>query len=357
MAAAAQLPGRRVLVLERHDSVVNKHRGCLGLLLPIGERVEVRGENLFLHGQDLFVEGGVRQRFNRLELRGKRERTQFELPRPLVLINEGRLKGALLRRIREIGAEVRVGSAVRDVDTDGREARVRTDEEHQARVLLGTDGSNSIVRRSLGYKREKSAVLFQRELKLSQLDVPAETLHIQMDNIRNLFFAFGLGDAYLASVMQVVGVRQVPGNLEDHLVDQAERLGAGRTLAARGAVVRLFSPATFSYRQNVILAGDALATYGLASITGALTMGALAGRAIHRFLAGSRYALPEYHGEWRKLTIQSWTEKLRWIMPVLSRIDADRLDRMLRASRGGNDRSAAANLVWRIPAILMRLFV
>lgn len=356
MAAAAQLPGHRVLVLERHDSVVTKRRGSLGLLLPVGDKIDVRGENLYLQGLDLFVEGGVRQRFTHLELRGTRERVNFHLERPLVLLNEGRLKGALLRRIREIGAEVRVGSAVREVDSDGREARVRTDQEVQARVLLGADGVNSIVRRSLGFRREKLAVLFQREIKLSSLEVPAETLQIQMDDIRNLFFAYPLGESYLASVIQVVGPRQVPEDLEERLEDRVERLGAGRALAARGAVVRLFSPATTSYRNNVVLAGDALASFGLASITGALTMGTLAGQTIQRYLSGSRYALPEYHGEWRKHTHQGMIEKLRWTLPVLSRFEENRVDRVIKATRGGHQRSAG-NLLWRLPAILYRLLV
>jgi flavin-dependent dehydrogenase len=345
MAAAAQLPGRKVLVLERHDSVVTKRRGSLGLLLPVGDRVDVRGENLYLQALDLFVEGGVRQRFTRLEVRGQRERVDFHLRKPLVLLNEGRLKGALLRRIREIGAEVQVGSTVREVDTDGREARVRTGQEHLARVLLGADGVNSIVRRSLGLRRDKLAVLFQREVKLSNLDVASETLHIQIDDYRNIFFAYPLGENYLASVIQVVGPREVPQDLEERLEDRVARLGNGRTLAARGAVVRLFSPSTTSFRNNVILAGDALASFGLASITGALTMGGLAGRSINRYLSGSRYALPEYHKEWRQHTHQGFIEKLRWTVPVLSRIQENRVDRVLRAARGSHQRSAGNNLL------------
>jgi flavin-dependent dehydrogenase len=358
MAAASCLPGRKLLVLERHDSVVSKHRGSLGFLLPIGDRVEVRGENLYSPRLDLFVEGGLRQRFSRLQLRGQRERIDFHLSRPLLLLNEQRLKGALLRRIREKGAEVRVGTAVREVDTDGREVKIRTEEEHRARVLVAADGVNSMVVRSLALRREKLAVLFQREVELDRLDVPADTLLMQIDDYRNYFFAYSLGDKFLASVIQIVGPREVPDDLQERLLDRTERLGAGRPLAARNAIVRLHEPLGVSFKDNVVLTGDALATYGFAGICGALTMGAMAGEAINRLLAGSHYALPDYHNNWRKATSQGFLEKLRWLSPVLSRLNARRIDRMVRATRGGsNGRAAPANLLWRLPAILLRFFV
>jgi flavin-dependent dehydrogenase len=358
MAAASQLPGRKLLVLEQHDNVVAKHRGGLGFLLPIGDRIDVRGENLYSKTLDLCIEGGLRQRFSRLQLRGQRERIDFQLRRPLLLLNEGRLKGALLDRIREKGAEVRVGAAVREVDTDGREARIRTEEEHQARVLIGADGVNSMVVRSMALRREKIGVLFQREVELDRLDVPAETLLVQIDDYRNLFCAFSLGEKYLASVIQIVGPREVPGDLEERLLDKTERLGAGRPLAARSAIVRLYEPLGISSRDNIVMTGDALATYGLAGVSGAISMGAMAGSAVNRLLAGSHYALPEYHDNWRKATSQGWLQKMRWLSPLLSRLNARRVDRLVRATRGSpNGISAPDNLLWRLPAILVRLLV
>lgn len=358
MATASQLRGRRLLVLERHDSVVAKHRGSLGFLLPIGDQIDVRGENLYSKTLDLFIEGGLRQRFSRLQLRGRRERIDFHLKRPLLLINEGRLKGALLRRIREQGAEVRVGTTVRDVFTDGREARIRTEEEHRARVLVGADGGNSIVVRSMALRREKMAVLFQREVELDRLDVPAETLLVQVDDYRNYFFAFSLGEKYFASVIQVVGPREVPDNLEERLIDKTERLGAGRPLSAKSAIVRLYEPLGISFRDNVVLTGDALAAYGLASISGAMTMGAMAGSAVNRLLAGSHYALPDYHCNWRKATSQGILQKMRWLSLLLPRLDSRRVDNLVRAAHGGSNGSlASANLLWRLPAILLRFFM
>ena len=86
-------------------------------------------------------------------------------------------------------------------------------------------------------------------------------------------------------------------------------------------------------------------------------MGSLAGEAINRLLAGSRYALPDYHDNWRKATSQGFLEKMRWLSPVLSRLNARRIDRMVKATRGPSGRAAPANLLLRLPAVLVRFFV
>jgi flavin-dependent dehydrogenase len=356
LACAAQMPGRRLLVLERHDSVVSKQRGGLGLLLPVGEKVEIRGGDLFLNGPNLLVEGGVRGRLSRLEIRGHLERIDLTLSRSLIQIDEGRIKGALLRRIRENRVEVRVGVAVREVDTDGRSARVRADEDHQTRLLVGADGAHSVVVRSLGLRRERSAMLFQRELEVDRLDIPPETLVVQIDDAKNYFVAQPLGDRYLACLFQWVAPRGVPADLEAVLQDKVERLGAGRTLAARGAVVRLQRPLAISFRDNVLLTGDAAAVWGLATIGGALTMGSLAGQAANRFLAGSSYALPGYDEAWRKGTQQGLLQRLSWLSPVFSRLSGNRIDDLLRAIRGPTQRRLApGSVLWRMPNILWRL--
>ncbi len=355
LAAAAKMPGRNLLVLERHDSVVTKQRGSLGLLLPFGEKAEVQGDDLYLPDLDLFVEGGVRKRFRRMQVRGIRERADFNLKHDLVLLNEGRIKGALLRRIREKGAEVKVGAAVRDMDTDGKEVLVRTDQEYSSRILLGADGVGSVVARSLRFRRDRLAVVFQREGEWNRMDLDPETLLLQIDDARNYFVAFSLGDRTFAAVVQGTAPKQVPDDLESRLLDRAQRLGAGRLLSARGAVVRLLAPTTQAYRDNVLLSGDALASFGFSSITGALAMGSLAGQTMNRFLAGSRYALPDYQKNWRKQTGQGMLTKLRYAWPLWDRVNGQRIDRMLRAHQ--NSQGDSRSLARALPAMLWRLFV
>lgn len=358
LACAAQLPGRRVLVLERHDSVVNKHRGGTGFYLPFGNELEARGDNLFLKGLDLLVESGIRSRIQHLELRGHRERIVLPLRRPLLALDERRIKGALLRRVLELGGDVKVSTPVREVDSDGRFARVRAEEDHQARVLVGADGSQSLVAHSLHLNRDKLAVLFQREMELDRLDLPQGTLLIQVDDAANFFMAMFTGQRYLAMVVQLVGPRGVPTDLDKLLRDKIERLGAGKALVSRSAIVRILEPSPLAYRDNVVLTGDALSTYGISSIAGALTQGQLAGAAVGRLLAGSSYSLPDYQAKWRKATGRTTLEHLHRLAPLLTRIRADRLDRAIKKMRGGSQGPLDLRWFWpRLPGVLLRLFM
>jgi flavin-dependent dehydrogenase len=359
LACAAMMPGRRVLVLERHDSVVTKRRGGFGFLLPVGDAAEVRGQDLFLKAVNLLVEGGVRGRLNHVELRGRRERVDLHLHRPLMVLDEGRIKGAMLRKVREQGVEVRLRMPVRDFQVEDREILVRAEEDFRARLLVGADGSHSLVARSLGGHREQAALLFQRELEVQRQDFPEETLRLEIDERQRLFIAFPVGDRVVACGCQFVAPRGVPDDLDGFLRDRLDRLPAGRALAGREAVVRLSGRAPLSFQGHVMLAGDAVAALGFATIGGAISMGALAGQAATRVLSGSRYALPDYHRRWRQQTSQRLIERAPWVFPLLARLRADRIDGLLRALRGPHRKSSvdAGDLWWRLPSMVWNLVV
>ncbi len=333
LAAAAQLASRRVLVLEGQSSLLHKQRGSLGLGLPFGARLEARGDELVLPEHRLHVPGGVRGLVRRLELRGHRERAFLPLARAWCIVDERRLKGAWLRRLVDAGVEVRLGTPAREVHTDGREACVRADVELQARVVLGTDGAHGPVAQHVNPRREKLGVLFQREVEVDRLELDRGTLMIHLLEAGRWFLALGLGERCLASVIEVLGPHGVPGPLDGLLADRLERLGGRRRLATRAAVVRLLAPAARAYRGNVLAAGDGLATFGLATLSGAMACGALAGQAAGRFLAGSAFALPDYQQRWRQAAGQIGLERLRWLAPPLAWLDPDRLDRLLRLGR------------------------
>jgi hypothetical protein len=87
-------------------------------------------------------------------------------------------------------------------------------------------------------------------------------------------------------------------------------------------------------------------------------MGRLAGTSVNRLLAGSRYALPDYQSKWRKVTGQASIERMRFLWPLLARVEGNRVDKLIRAARGQAPGGVSgSNLLWRLPAILWRLFV
>ncbi|NMB75765.1 MAG: hypothetical protein GYA21_11640 [Myxococcales bacterium] len=359
LAAAQQFPGRRVVVVEQSASITRKRRVCLGVLPSFVEAYEARGNDLFLKPIRLLVEGGLAGQIGRVLVQGSRERVEIALHRPWWVVNPERLKGALLRRARETGAEVRTGVTVHQVNGDEHEVRVRGAGDLAARVLVGADGVNSVAARLLCPQRKILGMLFSREVEFERWPLPPQTLLLQWLGVGRVLLALPGPEHNLAAVLEVVGPRGIPGDLDVLLRDRIERLGGGRVIASREAVTRLYAPASYSRRDNILLAGDSIASFGISGIGVALTMGAIAGRAANRFLSGSRYALPDYHSRWRRATSQAAFERLSWLQPLLSRLDPERLDAVLRAMRGRRRGAAveARELPARLPAMLLRLFV
>jgi len=359
LAAALQFPGRRVVVFERNESITHRQRACLGVLFGDSEFFEPRGEDLFLRPVRLLVEGGCAGTIERLAVQGQRERAEISLSRSWPVANPERLKGALLRRARDMGVEVRTGFAVRQLIGDGREVRARGASEEAARVLIGADGTNSLVARWLDPHREALGILFAREVEFERWTLAPKTLFLQCLGVGHFLAALPGTDRHYAWMLHVVGPKGVPLDLDSALQDSVERLGGGRITAAREAVTRLFAPASLSRRDNVLLAGDAVASFGISGIGAAVAMGALAGRAANRYLSGSRYALPDYHRRWRRVTRQATVERVLWAQPLLARLDPDRVDSLLRAMKGRRRSSVipAGDIVARLPAMLLGLFL
>lgn len=358
LACAIRLPGRSVLVLERHPSVVEKYRGGFGAYLAIGDDIETYGDSVFLKGLGLHVKSGLMERIEILEIRGYRERYSVKLRKPIVVLDERRIKGALYRRALEVGAEIRVDSPVREVAVAQNLCRVRSDEDYESRVLVGADGSQSLVAHHLHLNREKIAVLFQREAEVDMLDLAPSTMLVQVDSQGHWYSAMPFNGRYLVSVIQVLSPKGVPSNLDELLLDRIERLDGGRCITARTSIVKIREPASISYKDNVILAGDAVSAFGFSSISGALTQGAIAGASISRYLAGSSYAFPDYEKRWRKATAQNKLELLKWLFPFFARIGAHSLDKAISTLEMGDvDGPWGLFSKARGSAALLRLFL
>ncbi len=358
LACATRLPGRSVLVLEKNPSVVEKYRGGFGAYLPIGDDIEAYGKSVFLEGLGLHVEGGLLERIERLEIRGYRERYSLDLKKPIILLNERRIKGALYRRALEVGVDVVVDSPVREVSFGQNFCKVRSNDDFEARVLVGADGSQSLVAHQLNLNRDKIAVLFQREAEVDMLDLAPRTMLVQVDAQGHWYVAMPYNGRYLVSVIQVLSPKGVPSNLDKLLLDRIERLDGSRCISIRTSIVKILEPSPVSYKDNVILAGDSVSAYGFSSISGALTQGSMAGASVSRFLAGSSYAFPDYEKKWRKATAQNKLELLKWLFPLGARVGAHRVDRAISTlTLGNSDGPWGLFTRAREIAALLRLFL
>jgi flavin-dependent dehydrogenase len=208
--------------------------------------------------------------------------------------------------------------------------------------------------------REKLAVMFQKEAELSHLDTDtdSDTLIIQIDSYADWFSVIPMGERVLVSAVNIVGPRGVPADLDARLMDKIESMGGGRCLHTRAAVVSISEPAEKSFKENIILSGDSVSGYGMATIFGALSQGILAGQAVHRYLAGSHYSFPDYDVRWRKATSQGLLNSFRYLLPILTRLKGSRIDKVVEAMNGKGIGPFQKGPFWlRIPSVLYRLLV
>ena len=64
--------------------------------------------------------------------------------------------------------------------------------------------------------------------------------------------------------------------------------------------------------KNIIMAGDAVASFSMATITGAMLMGMLAGDAVLKKIEGAADAFGEYDKKWRKELKQASMDNMQY---------------------------------------------
>ncbi|RME27371.1 MAG: hypothetical protein D6806_04740, partial [Deltaproteobacteria bacterium] len=170
--------------------------------------------------------------------------------------------------------------------------------------------------------------------------------------------AFHDGNCFRTLMLRFTGPRGDASGLDAQLDDWSERMGAGRILDSRGAMVRLLDQASDCCREGVLLCGDSAAFASFAGIRGAMAAGMLAGDIATRLLAGSRYALADYRKNLAKAVGCGWLRKLAYLGPILGRIDGDRLDAILASASDSSGRVVDGTALWlRLPLLAMRLIL
>jgi flavin-dependent dehydrogenase len=339
LAAACQLQGRGVLLLERHGSILEKKRASLGLMLPWGEQPRLSGRKLYCPGLDLVVEDGLIARYRRLELRVGEE--SIRLPIDAVLVDESRLKGALLKKALAAGARLATANPVRHLVGEGRSVRVVAEKDFQARVVIGADGALGQSAHLLGQGREYQRLLYAREIVLGRLDLEQDRLLLHAGQSAALIIALSEGERCRALALQVAGVREPPADLRRELEDFVEGHGGDRVLESWTAMVPLYRPREAVCRPEFVLTGDGAAPWGMAGIGGALAAGVLAGQVGSRLLAASQFAAADYRRQWRRVTGLGASA---WLGPAIIWL-LTRQDKLKKAVE--LMRSMSSHLPWR----------
>lgn len=205
------------------------------------------------------------------------------------LIDKSRLLQAIACQAAENGAEIHVGEEVLEVRVDEDCVKVRTRKrEYTASVVIGADGYNSTVARSLG---------------ITEKSEPIPTIQYVMVNCRISYpdaVRFFLGNEvapkgyawifpYNEKMAEVgIGVRGAPAReyLDKFVKRFTDELGGGQVIDFRGAPVPIGGMISEPVRERVIIVGDAAGTVipltgaGIhSSIAAGLAAGKVAGEA------------------------------------------------------------------------------
>jgi geranylgeranyl reductase family protein len=302
--AARQLAGRgaRVLLLDKQTFPRDK---------PCGGGVTLRAASL----QDVDLAPVVEQTIYgaRFSLRlGPAFERRFE--RPLTYMTQRcRLDAHLAERAVESGADMHDGEAVREVDLEanggagfphrgsGFSLTVRTDRDaYTARVLIGADGANGIIGRSIGLRPTfEEAVALEGNVPFAS-GVPEEWRDVVALDLGGLAGGYGWVFPKLDHLNVGVGAWKYAGfTLRSKLAQLAERYGfdAATLENLRGHHLPVRTPGTPIAYGPVALAGDAAGLVDPLSGEGihmAFASGRLASEQALRILAGEAADMAAY---------------------------------------------------------------
>lgn len=165
LCCALNLKGKKVLVLETRKEIARKHRGSQCSLYPFGERYEVDGNDIYFHKNKIRAHNAFMGQLTHMEFATGEQKLIANSKNPSIVVDEGKIKGAIEHRCREAGVDIITGAKVRTVETNGEHVSVYTEKKYDAQYLVGADGAHSQVIRHLPIKRRKMGVLQSWKLK------------------------------------------------------------------------------------------------------------------------------------------------------------------------------------------------
>ncbi len=289
---------------------------------------------------------------------------------PTYSINKTMYLQELALRAAEEGAEIHVREEVKAVVRKDSYMHVKTNRGvYIAKVVIGADGYNSVVARSLGVKEKSEAIPTVIYLMVNvKLKDPDSARFYLGNNVAPKGYAwiFPKGD----KVAEVgIGVRggRAKLYLDKFVKEHSDELGDAQVIDYRGAPVPIGGIISNNIGDGFILVGDAAGT--VIPLTGAgMHSGGVAGLA-----AGKVAALAVNEGDWSKKSLLRWRrEYSKWIdkirlslkvMRFLERLsdkelndlaDVLRPDDIVKLANGENVFSVARRLL-RHPGLSFKL--
>lgn len=341
---APELVGRTLILEKAHHP---RHKLCGGGLLPDAE--------LILRHLGLDVSGIPHcdidwAQFD-YEGKGFRMRAQRGDPIAFRTIRRHEFDAWLAGAARERGFQILEDCAVKGVSIEGDEARVETDKgEYRARVVVGADGSKSVVRRTV-IPQEKTHTA--RLLEIMTEPRPEQSFHKQA----NSYFDF----KYLPRGIQGyswdfpaiengkpvrmrgiydsnVQAHKAEISLPDALADELARHGYDlQDYKLEGHPLRWFEAASKFSAPHILLAGDAAGTDALfgEGISIALGYGELAARAVCSAFASGDFSFRRYRQSLLRSELGKALRRRTWMAKFYYRLRSRLIQAFVWRNLGG----------------------
>jgi flavin-dependent dehydrogenase len=357
LCCGLKLKGKRVLIVEARKVIARKNRGCQCSLYPIGESFDFEGDDIYFQNNKIKVPAGVVARIKRTEVVSGEHKLVTTLPNIMPIIDEAIIKGTIENLCREAGVDIITGSKVRAVKIDGQRVSIDSDKKYDADYLVGADGANSLVMKYLPLKRKKIGSLLELEVEADSMDLPDNGFYAEIKKVMVGIYAQPYYKGYMLGVFQGLGVDGTRIDIKEYLEESLKKLNVKGVTRTYGSSIPIHLSASSSYYKNVIMAGDAVGSFSMITITGAMMAGLLAGEALLKKMEGDGNAFQEYDKKWRKILKQGSMDGMKYLFPILKRLNEKRMGRLLGALEGADLGSVGKGYyLKRIPGIIGAFF-
>lgn len=357
LCCGLKLKGKRALILESRNAIARKHRGCQCGLYTFGETFSIEGNDVKFHKNNIKVPHAIMAKLSNMELVCGGRQLVSTIKPPMPIIDEGKIKGTIENLCKESGVDIIINSKVKSIETDGQRVTVYADKKYDAKYLVGADGANSQVIKYLPFKRKRIGSLLELEVEAEDMDIADGSMYGEMRGIKIGLYAQPYGGRYLLGVYQTLGMKDERIDLKRYLDESINQLKVKGINCRYGCSMPIHLAAPSSYDQNIIMAGDAVGSFSLITITGAMMAGLLAGEAVMKKMEGVEDAFKEYDKKWRKVLHQGSMNSMRYFFFLLRRLNERRMGRLFKTLEGSDLGSVGKGYyLKRIPGIIKAFF-
>ena len=357
LCCGLKLKGKKVLILEARKEIARKNRGCQCSLYPFGESFGLEGDDINFHKNNFRARNAVMARLTHLEFESGGHKLISTPKDPMPIVDEGKVKGTIENLCREVGVRIVTGEKVRSIETNGSKVSVYTDKKYEADYLVGADGANSLVMRHLPLKRKKIGSLLEMEIEADYMDIPGNGFYTEIQGMMKGFYAQPYGEGYMLGVFQGLGMNGKKIDLKAYLEEAMKKMKVKTITRRYGCSMPVHLSASSSYYKNIVMTGDAVGSFSMVTITGAMLMGLLVAEAIIKKMEGDVSAFEEYDKKWRKDMQQGSMDGLKYIFFLLRRLNEKRLGRLFKALEGSDLGFVGKGYyLKRIPGIIRAFF-